>query len=225
MVNLSGNRGLVVFGLIIAVGGIVAASIFAGADVSDTGDEAADIYFDAVGTEDVSQMDSPWNTQDLATVKEVHYDAEDQSNAGNATFEYSSSTTVDEEVTSYVNYEIGGDTAGPMELSIDYDDTGNFTSDSVNVEEVNLRDYDETDVAHSFDNLQVQSEDTVEVSNVQDGDYVLEMVLDFQSVDTSSNADDRDTIFEMDAILDSEADGEDDEPVEVEDFSYDVLTT
>lgn len=217
------NTTIIVSVVIAAIAALAVAGIVTQGSTTEDVDQA-DMTFASVATEDVSQMDAPWQAgNDLNTINQVVYTDEDQTTAGNATFNFENGTTIDDDYTSYINVEVDGSNPAPLTLMTEFENTGEFDEDNTNVQNVQLRDYDETDVVGNFDDLSVQQEEEVTVSGVEDGKYVLQMDYEFQSVTTNSAEGERDTVLTVDAELDS-PDADSDEPTEIEDFSYDVLT-
>lgn len=214
------NTTYIVVSIILALAAVTVVGVM-NADAGQTTEDQSSVVFDAVATQSVSNMDSPWSAgNDVSSITEVQYSEEDQTQAGQADFQYTGGSSVDNTETAYINMELDGDGQTAMTLESNFEDTGEFTSDNTNIEEVAMRDYDEANVVHSFESLAVQQEDEARVSGVEEGDYVFQVDFEFQAA-TAPSAGTTDTIMELDADLES-SDAPDDEPTEVEGFAYTV---
>jgi len=171
----------------------------------------------------ISNLESPWSSQDFDEINAAVFSDEDQTTAGNATLQLENGTTVDTEYTANIYLEIDG-TPRVVKFDWEWDTAGNVSEDYVRIDKAIIYDYDDPTVKiATLDVDALNNEDEVTVTGMGDGEYILKLVFRFYSVTTPSAEDTRDTIGYLSGELDS-PNAPDDEPTEFEDFKFDVLT-
>ena len=174
-----------------------------------------DGYFKTVGKP--SEWDSRWLGMDFSEINNVVFSDDEQTSAGNATYEVENGTTIrHENLLAHVYIEIDGGWVRDVELEYNADDSGNFTSDNTILTEAALYDYD-TGAKLYEATIDKDGEFTLTIPELDEGEYVLKLEWYVTEATVPSTEGTTDTVGTLDGKLRTE---ETDEPDRFTDFTF-----